>query len=108
MDKMSLRDLEDDGHVLDHLASFVMIWWNTLERYRKANDKYMMDSCDMALHDVRKEMQCCIKDLADRKKRLRDEEQSSALKWTEHDAREREVAFSRRCNRGSAHRSRTR
>jgi len=67
-DRTSLEHLEDDGHTLDHLAAYVMIWYEAL---RKGGMVPPFDN----VPGVMIEMEEVIHQLADRKKRLRDEEQ---------------------------------
>ena len=70
-DLTSLEHLEDDGHTLDHLAAYVMIWYAGLE-WGGAYPPF--DNVPA----VMKEMEEVIHQLADRKKRLRDEEQKQS------------------------------
>jgi len=67
-DLTSLEHLEDDGHTLDHLAAYVMIWYGALDR---GGDDPPFDNVPA----VMEEMEAVIHQLADRKKRLRDAEQ---------------------------------
>jgi len=74
-DLTSLEHLEDDGHTLDHLAAYVMIWYGALDgckRLWKDADKAELDHI---VFGVACEMEQVIHQLADRKKRVRDEEQ---------------------------------
>jgi len=67
-DLTSLEHLEDDGHTLDHLAAYVMIWYSALDR---GGDERLTGN----VPGVIKEMEIVIHQLADRKKRARDAEQ---------------------------------
>ena len=70
-DLTSLEHLEDDGHTLDHLAAYVMIWYGALER---GGEDPPFDNVPA----VMKEMEEVIHQLADRKKRIRDEEKKQS------------------------------
>jgi len=68
----SLAHLEDDGHTLDHLAAYVCIWYEALNRggaHPPVNN----------VPGVMDEMEQVIHQLGDRKKRLREQEQTKKL-----------------------------
>ncbi len=87
-DLTSLAHLEDDGHTLDHLAAYVMIWYEALNRgggHPPVNN----------VPGVMDEMEQVIHQLADRKKRLRDEELNSIYfgsELTDEEVRQRLLA----------------
>jgi len=79
-DLTSLAHLEDDGHTLDQLAAHVMIWCEVLceGRTNFFNDELL--DFDGIVLDVAREMEDVIRQLADRKKRLRDAEQKQSAR----------------------------
>jgi len=78
-DLTSLEHLEDDGHTLDHLASYVMIWYSALGEGRSSWREADGSDFDCTVSDVVHEMGNVIHQLANRKKRVRDEEQAAQL-----------------------------
>jgi len=71
-DLPSLGHMEDDGHTLDHLSAYVMIWYEALRRGREGEEP--VDNVRGVLHEMEK----VINELGDRKKRVREEEQRHA------------------------------